>query len=94
MIKIKLKENQNGYDEVGKIVQKFWFTRVPSCTVVELEIIDNNGLDISYFREVCSPDGFCGDEIAWDGDWWEGQRNINVLSINSIYDLDLSKGVV
>lgn len=96
MIKIKLEKNQNGYDEVAKLVEKFWDVDkgIPSTTIVELEMVNNSGIDIDYCREVCYPDGFCGNDITWENDWWEGQRNINVLSINSIYDLDLSKGVV
>lgn len=96
MIKLRLKKDQNGYKEVGKLVNKFWFVEkgIPSTTIVELEMINALGNDIDYYREICYPDGFCGNDITWIDDWWEGQQNINVLSISSIDDLDLSKGVI
>lgn len=93
MIKIELKDGQNGYEEVSKLVKKSWYI-MPSTTIVEMEMVNNFNNDIDYCREICYPDGFCGNDIMWDNDWWEGQKIINVLSINSIYDLDLSKGVI
>lgn len=96
MIKLKLKKDQNGYDEVNKLVNKFWYVEkgMPSITIVELEIVNALGNYIDYHREVCYPNDFYENDITWIDDWWEGQQNINVLSISSIDDLDLSKGVI
>lgn len=100
MINIILKNNENGYDEVGKVVDKFVEKYGVGNIVVTL-ILKYTPNDLPYIsNELLLFEGFNSDDqspitphegFIWNNDWWEGQKYIDVVAIDFIDDIIISR---
>ena len=90
MVDIKLQEGQNGYNEVGEYIRRYWKHNIWTDVVVSLRI-SYDGKKYQACKEIASPYGF--DDIEYLNDWWEGQTFIKIFGIKSIDELDISGGL-
>ena len=90
MIKIQLKDEQDGYDAVGEYIRRYWCHNIRTDVVVSLRI-SHDGKTYETCKEVAAPYNF--DDIEYLNDWWEGEKFIKILGIKAISELDISGGL-
>ena len=92
MIDIVLKDGETGYDAVGEYILRYWEHNIPAIVIVSLGAsYDENTYDL--VKEVAYPAGFCGNDIEFVYDWWEGQKYIKLFGIKAVRELDVSGGI-
>lgn len=92
MVDIILKGDETGYDAVGTYILRYWEHNIPADVIVSLGIsYDENTYDL--VKEVAYPAGFCGNDIEFLSDWWEGQKYIKLFGIKTVRELDVSGGI-
>ena len=85
-MKIKLKNNEDGYDVVSDIIRKHAdenfidYYRHEFLAFIQL---DDNPPWIT--KEFFTHDG---DSVLWDMDWWEGQEEFELLGYTCIEDIE------
>ena len=84
---IKLKDEEIGYDAVGKYVEEYLNRNCWDDLIVELEI-SYDGKDWDRIKEIVCPTNNCR-ELKWLNDWWEGQRYINIIGMANIDEIDV-----
>lgn len=90
MVEIKLKNGQNGYDEVGEYIRRYWMHNTTETVIVSIGI-SNDGNIYNLINEVASPNGF--DDIEFLYDWWEGEKFIRVYGIKGISRFAITDGI-
>lgn len=92
MIDIVLKDGETGYDAVVEYILRYWEHNIPADIIVSLGIsYDGNTYDL--MKEVAYPTGFCGNDIEFLSDWWEGQKYIKLFGIKTVRELDIYGGI-
>lgn len=92
MVDILLKGDETGYDAVGTYILRYWEHNIPDDVIVSLGIsYDGNTYDL--VKEVAYPAGFCGNDIEFVSDWWEGQKYIKLFGIKTVKELDIYGGI-
>lgn len=92
MIDIKLKDGQSGYDIVGEYIRRYWKHNHHDTVIVSIGT-SYDGHNYDFLKEVASPAGFCGDDIEFLYDWWEGEKFIKILGIKAVDEFDISGGI-
>ena len=80
---IILKENEDGYEAVGKIVDKFVDKYGYGNILVKLVISYSATEKPDILTELLLYDDD-RDEFVCENDWWEGQRYISVVAIDFV----------
>lgn len=90
MIEIVLKEGQSGYDAVGEYIRRYWNHNITDTVIVSIGTsYDGHTYDLR--KEVASPMNFNDIEFLYD--WWEGEKFIKLVGIQSVDELDISGGI-
>ena len=92
MISITLKDGQNGYDEVGRYIERFWDHNKMVDAVICRLATSFDGSSYETRNEVATP-SFPGSDIEFLYDWWEGERFIKLLGIMSLSEVDVHGGL-
>jgi len=83
MIKIVLKEGQNGYNEVEYYINDYWRKYYPDTVIVSLGI-SYDGISYDDVNIVAEPMNFIFAEVVFNTDWWEGQKYIIIYGMKLI----------
>lgn len=90
MIKIILKDNENGYVEVEKVVDKFVEKYGYGSIIVKLAL---GRTPAEKMPDICNElllfEGF-DEGFIWENDWWEGEKYIVIVAIDFVADVKLS----
>ena len=82
MTEIKLKDGETGYEAVAEYIYRYWNHYRYTGSVLVTLAISYNGEDWEMLTvQIASPDGFRGDDILFDMDWWEGEKYIRLYGI-------------
>lgn len=92
MIDIVVKDGETGYNVVGEYIQRYWEHNIPSSVIVSMGV-SYDGNTYNLVKEVAYPTGFCGNDIEFLYDWWEGQKYIKLFGIKTVEELDISGGI-
>ena len=92
-IRIKLKENQTGYDAVGDAIRVLYPTTNESF-IVELRHKYNYEDETKWHKctELMLNEGYdyAHPDWVWEYDWWEGQQDIELLAVAPASEVTLS----
>lgn len=89
MVSITLKDGQNGYDEVGRYIERFWDHHITDTVICRIGTsYDGNSYEIRNEAVCPTMDGM---EFLYD--WWEGERFITIYGIISLNDVDVNGGL-
>lgn len=92
MVEIVLKDGQSGYDAVGEYIQRYWEHNVWDNVIVSLAT-SYDGKTYDLLKEIAYPAaGYCRDDVEFLSDWWEGEKFIKLLGIQSVSELDIDDG--
>jgi len=91
MINIKLKNGQTGYNVVGEYIRQYWNHNRQDVVICSIAT-SYDGIVYELKNEVASPMGF-NDDIEFLYDWWEGEKYIKLLGIQSVHKLHISGGI-
>lgn len=81
MINIILKDNEDGYDKVGKVVDEFVEKYGIGSMIVKLALAYTPGERPDISNELLL---YEDDDFIWENDWWEGQKYIRVIAIDFV----------
>lgn len=87
---IELADGQTGYDAVGDYIQRYWQHDVIQSVVCSISM-SRDGRTWETGNEFAMAEDF--GSIAWEHDWWEGERFLKVLGISSVEKLTIKGGV-
>ena len=94
MVKIVLEENQNGYNEVLKYINRFLdkeeLMGVVAFTIATSYDDDDKDYIKSKHTEIVDVDY---ETVVWDNDWWEGEKYIKIFGISLLEDLEIEGGI-
>ncbi len=90
MIDIKLNDGQDGYDVVAEYIERYW-KHNPKGVVVFRIGTSYDGDNYYLSNEIAEPTQF--GYIEFSNDWWEGEKYIKLLGIQSLDVLDISGGI-
>lgn len=93
MISIILKDNEIGYGEVGKYVERYWDVHGSRDVIVGIET-SYDGIEWRYNNEIATvyiPS--VRGEVEWLNDWWEGERYIRLHGIQSVETINVHGGL-
>lgn len=85
-MKIKLINNEDGYDVVSNIIRKHAdenFTDYYRCEFLAFIKLydDSQWITKEFFTHN-------GDDVMWDTDWWEGQEEFELLGYTCVEDIE------
>lgn len=89
MIKIILKDNENGYEEVEKVVDKFVEKYGYGSIIVKIALARTPEEMPDIYNELLLFEGF-DEGFIWENDWWEGEKYIVVVAIDFVADVIIS----
>lgn len=92
MISIILKDNETGYGEVGKYVERYWDVHGSRDVIVGIET-SYDGVEWRYNNEIATVYTPVRDEIEWLNDWWEGEKYIRLHGIQSVETINVYGGL-
>ena len=90
MIEIELKNDQTGYDAIGKYVHRYWKHHIVDDVIVSLGT-SYDGKVYKDRNEIASPLGFNDIEFLYD--WWEGEKFIRLFGIISLDEISVRGGI-
>lgn len=90
MVDIELKNGQTGYDVVEEYIRRYWTHNIDETVIVSLGV-SYDGKNYELCKEVASP--YNCDEVEFLYDWWEGEKFIRIIGIQSVENLDISGGI-
>lgn len=77
-----VRKDKTPYDEIASIIEKWCAKNFWDAFIVTLS------LDGEESTEILEIDG-CGNSFVWVSDWWEGQKNIELLGFMPISKISL-----
>lgn len=92
MVSLILKNNENGYEKVGKYVKRYWDVHGEEDVIVALET-SHSASQWDYHNEIASPLYSFSESIEWLNDWWEGEKYIHIMGIQSVDTVNISGGL-
>lgn len=93
MISIILKNNETGYGEIDKYVERYWDVYGSGDVIVGIET-SYDGVEWRYNNEIATvylPS--VRGEVEWLNDWWEGEKYIRLHGIQSVETINVYDGL-
>ena len=90
MIEIKLSDSQTGYNVIGNYISRYWEHKGIETIIFSIGL-SYDGQNYSFSNEVASP--MNGYYVEFLSDWWEGEKYIRLIGIQSIDELAISGGI-
>ena len=92
MVEIRLNDGQSGYDVIGEYIERYWDNHMTDTVIVSLGI-SHDGQIYEHRNEVATPGGFCGKDIEFLYDWWEGEKYLRLFGIRSVDAFNITGGI-
>lgn len=84
-----LSDQDTGYDVIANRINRYYKTHNQDTVIVSIGI-SYDGEKWEYMNEVAYPLDYLSSEIEFLNDWWEGQRYIQLLGIESVSNLKIN----
>ncbi len=90
MIELKLNEDQDAYDIVGKYIEKYWQEHYYTDVLVRIAT-SYDGKTYAPSNEFVAFDG--KDGMEYQNDWWEGERYLKIYGIIDIREVIIPENI-
>lgn len=92
MISIILKNNETGYGEINKYVERYWDVHGSGDVIVGIET-SYDGVEWRYNNEIATVYTPAQGEVEWLNDWWEGEKYIRLHGIQGVETINVCGGL-
>lgn len=84
-----LSDQDTRYDVIASRINRYYKTHSQDTVIVSIGI-SYDGEKWEYMNEVAYPLDYLSNDIEFLNDWWEGQRYIKLLGIESVSNLKIN----